>query len=73
MHLKDWISITAGDARTSLLTSLMELVDYLANGHLPTDLWPFLYGPQLHGLCKNKGDLRPIAVGFTYDLPTSCR
>jgi len=50
-HLKECISITAGDASTSLLTSLMELVNYLANGHLPTDLRPFLYGAQLHGLC----------------------
>jgi len=67
-HLKDCISITAGDANTSLLTSLTELVNYLANGHLPTDLRPFLYGAQLHGLCKSNGDLRPIAVGCTYRL-----
>ena len=26
----------------------------------------FLYGAQLHGLRKNNGDLRPIAVGCTY-------
>jgi len=65
-HLKDCISITAGDASTSLLTSLTELVNYLANGHLPTDLRPFLYGAQLHGLCKSNGDLRPITVGCTY-------
>jgi len=64
-HLKDCISITAGDASTSLFTSLMELVNYLANGHLPTDLRPFLYGAQLHGLCKSNGDHRPIAVGCT--------
>jgi len=36
------------------------------NGHLPTALRPFLYGAQLHGLRKNNGDLRPIAVGCTY-------
>jgi len=65
-HLKDCISITAGDASTSLLTSLTELVKYLANGHLPTDLRAFLYGAQLHGLCKSNGDLRPIAVGCTH-------
>jgi len=65
-HLKNCISITAGDASTSLLTSSTELVNYLANGHLPTDLRPFLYGAQLHGLCKSNGDLRPIAVGCTY-------
>ena len=65
-HLKDCISITADDASTSLLTSLTELVNYLANGHLPTDLRPFLYGAQLHGLFKSNGDLRPIAVGCTY-------
>jgi len=44
----------------------MELVNYLANGHLPTDLRPFLYGAQLHGLCKSNGELRPIPVGCTY-------
>ena len=65
-HLKDYISITAGDASTSLLISLKELVNYLANGHLLTDLRPFLYGAQLHGLCKSNGDLKPIAVGCTY-------
>jgi len=65
-HFKDCISITIGDASTSLLTSLTELVNYLANGHLPTDLRPFLYGAQLHGLRKINGDPRPIAVGCTY-------
>jgi len=65
-HLKDCISISAGDASTSLLTSLTELVNHLTNGHLPTALQPFLYGAQLHGLHKNNGDLRPIAVGCTY-------
>ena len=45
-HLKDCISISAGDA-TSLLTSLTELVNHLSNGHLPTALPPFLYGAQL--------------------------
>jgi len=64
-HLKDCIS-TSGDASTFLLTCLTELVNYLANGHLPTDLRPFLYGAQLHGLCKSNGDLRPIAIGCTY-------
>ena len=66
-HLKDCTSsISAGDASTSLLTSLTELVNHLTNGHLPTALQPFLYGAQLHGLRKNNGDLRPIAVGCTY-------
>jgi len=65
-HLKDWISISAGDASTSFLTSLGELVNHLTNGHLPTALQPFLYGAQLHGLRKNNGDLRPIAVGCTH-------
>jgi len=50
--MKDCISITAGDA-SAFLTSLTELVNYLANGHLLTDLRPFLYGAQLHGLCKS--------------------
>jgi len=44
----------------------MELVNYFPNSHLQTDLRPFLYGAQLHELCKSKGDLRPIAVGCTY-------
>jgi len=65
-HLKDCISISVGDASTSLLTSLAELVNHLTNDHLPTALQPFLYGAQLHGLHKNNGDLRPIAVGCTY-------
>jgi len=65
-HLKDCISISAGDASTSVLTSLTELVNHLTNGHLPTALRPFLYGAQLHGLRKNNGDLRPITVGCTY-------
>ena len=45
-HLKDCISILAGDASTSLLTSLTELVNHLTNGHLTTALQPFLYGAQ---------------------------
>ena len=65
-YLKDCISISAGDASTSLLTSLTEFVNHLTNGHLPTALRPFLYGAQLHGLRKNNGDLRLIAVGCTY-------
>jgi len=65
-HLKDCISISAGDAITSLLTSLTELVNHLTNGHLPTAFRPFLYGAQLYGLRKNNGDLRLIAVGCTY-------
>jgi len=64
--LKDCISIFAGDASTSLLTSLTKFVNHLTNGHLPTAFRPFLYGAQLHGLRKNNGDLRPIAVGCTY-------
>jgi len=64
--LKDCISISAGDASTSLITSLTKLVNHLTNGHLPTALRPFLYGAQLQGLHKNNGDLRPIAVGCTY-------
>ena len=47
-YLKDCITISAGDASTSLLTSLTELVNHLTNGHLPTALRPFLYGAQLH-------------------------
>jgi len=65
-HLKDCISISAGDASTSLLTSLTESVNHLMNGHLVTALRPFLYGAQLHSLRKNNGDLRPIAVGCIY-------
>jgi len=53
-------------ALLSLLTSLTELVNYLKNGHLPTDHRPFVYGAQLHGLCKSNGDFRPIVVGCTY-------
>ena len=47
-HLKDCISISAGDASISFLTSLTELVNHLTNGHLSTALRPFLYGAQLH-------------------------
>ena len=60
------ISITAGDACTSLLTSLTELINHLVNVHLSADLWPFLYSAQLHGLCQSNRDLRPITVGCTY-------
>jgi len=43
----------------------MELVNYLANGHLPTTLG--LSSLLLNSmLCKSNGDLRPIAVGCTY-------
>jgi len=59
-HLKDCLSISAGDADTSLLASLTELVNYLMDGHLPTAHWPLLYGAQLHGLHKSNGDLGHI-------------
>jgi len=59
-HLRDCISISAGNASTSLLTSLTEFVNHLTNGHLPTALQPCLYGAQLHGLLKNN---RPETKG----------
>jgi len=36
------MSVTEGDVSTYLLTSLTELLNHLlANGYLPTALWPF--------------------------------
>jgi len=58
-HLKECISITAGDASTSLLTSLTALV-YLANGHLATDLRPFLYGANSTGFAKATETKEPL-------------
>ena len=60
------ISFIGEDARTSLLSSLTELVNHLANGHIPSGLRAFLYGAQFRRLCKSNRGLRPIAVGCTY-------
>jgi len=65
-HLKDCIPISRADASTFLLASLIELVNHLMNGHLPTPFQPFLYGAQLHRLHKSNRYPRPIVVGCTY-------
>ena len=64
--LKDCISISVGDVSISLRASLTELINHIINGHLPTALWPFFYGAQLHGLLKSNEDLIPITVCCTY-------
>ena len=67
-HLKDCMSISAGDASTSLVTSLTASVNNLTNGHLPTTLRTFLYGAQLHGSAQKQW--RPETYRCRVHLPT---
>ncbi|KAG7301774.1 hypothetical protein JYU34_014797 [Plutella xylostella] len=65
-HLKELISVSAGDNGHKLLESLTRLCNFLLKGMLNLEVCPYLYGASLCALSKSDGGIRPIAVGSVF-------
>ncbi|CAG9136919.1 unnamed protein product [Plutella xylostella] len=65
-HLKELISVSAGDNGHKLLESLNRLCNFLLKGMLNLEVCPYLYGASLCALSKSDGGIRPIAVGSVF-------
>ncbi|KAL1448203.1 hypothetical protein WDU94_012273 [Cyamophila willieti] len=62
-HLKDLVSLSAGEDGRKLLSSLTTLCNFLLAGKVNEVVCPLLYGASLFALTKKDGGVRPIAVG----------
>ena len=60
-HLKDTMSVSAGDAGPRLQERLTEFTSLCLAGRVPTAIQPVFCGTALCAL-KKDGDIRPIAV-----------
>lgn len=64
-HLKDIISLSAGENGQKALISLTKLSNFLLAGNLNEGMCELLYGASLCALVKKDGGIRPIAIGST--------
>jgi hypothetical protein len=64
-HLKDLTSKMTGDAGSQLLQSLAILCNKILAGNVTPEICPIFFGASLIALNKEKGGIRPIAVGCT--------
>ena len=65
LHLKDLMSISAGDGGIRLTSSLTALINVILRGETCPAALPVLFGASLCALEKKTGGIRPIAVGNT--------
>lgn len=70
-HLKDIISLSAGEAGKRALASITKLSNFLLAGKLNEEICELLYGASLCALVKKDGGIRPIAIGTTVRRLTS--
>lgn len=70
-HLKDIISLSAGEAGQRALKSITKLCNFLLAGKLNVVICELLYGASLCALVKKDGGIRPIAIGTTIRRLTS--
>lgn len=72
-HLKDLIGPVSQEGVMALLNALTSLVNLILEGRTPPLIRPILFGAKLTALIKEKGDVRPIAVGRTIrSLASKC-
>jgi hypothetical protein len=72
-HLKDLIGPVSQEGVMALLNALTSLVNLILEGRTPPLIRPILFGAKLTALTKEKGDVRPIAVGRTIrSLASKC-
>lgn len=64
-HLKDIISLSAGEAGQRALISITKLSNFLLAGKLNNEICELLYGASLCALVKKDGGIRPIGIGTT--------
>ncbi|KAJ8721909.1 hypothetical protein PYW08_004311 [Mythimna loreyi] len=65
-HLKELVSVSAGENGRRLVGCLTRLANFLLSGQLNPCVCPFLYGASLFALEKKDGGVRPIAVGSVF-------
>ena len=66
-HLKDLTSKELGQAATSLLETITNLLNQIIiTGKIPGEVCEIFYGASLMALSKTCGGIRPIAIGFTF-------
>ncbi|KAL0852096.1 hypothetical protein ABMA28_000339 [Loxostege sticticalis] len=65
-HLKDLLSVSCGEAGTTLLKNLVRLVNLMLSGSVNPLFLNFIYGANLCAFRKKDGGIRPIAVGCTF-------
>jgi hypothetical protein len=64
-HLKDMVSVSAGEAGQRLLGHLTEFTNFCLAGRVPVVIQPVFCEASLCALAKKDGGIRPIAVGCT--------
>lgn len=64
-YFKDFISVSAMDARKDSLTIITELSNFMLRGKVNDEITQYLYGASLCALTKKDGGIRPIAVGLS--------
>ena len=64
-HLKDLIGPASQEGAMALLNALTSLVNLILEGRTPPLIHCILFGAKLSALTKEKGGVRPIAVGGT--------
>ena len=62
-HLKDLIGQAAEEGAVSVLNALTALTALILEGRTPAPIRPLLFGAKLTALTKERGGIRPIAVG----------
>lgn len=70
-HLKDLVSMSAGEAGNRALRSITKLINFFLAGKLNDEVCELLYGASLCALQKKDGGIRPIAIGTSLRRLTS--
>ncbi len=70
-HLKDIISLSAGEAGRRALDAVTRLTNFMLAGKLNDEICELIYGASLCALTKKDGHIRPIAIGTTFRRLTS--
>ncbi|KAJ4434926.1 hypothetical protein ANN_23497 [Periplaneta americana] len=65
-HLKNLVSVSAGDSGKRLLTSLTNLCNFVLSGKLNPEICPDFYGASLLATDKKDGAVHLIAIGNTF-------
>ena len=64
--LKDLTAKSNGQTGLNFLRASTNLVNMILEGKVPFELRPYFFGAKLIALKKPDGELRPIAVGYTF-------
>ncbi|XP_045453030.1 uncharacterized protein LOC123662192 [Melitaea cinxia] len=65
-HLKDLVSVSAGDAGRALLNDITNLCNFMLSGKVSSSFLSHIYGARPCAFNKKDGSIRPIAIGTTF-------